>query len=275
MKTLSHILSICCIAILAILCGQMSKASASGLVDDYYLVDQRNPGAGINGLKSKEKAVVLIHGWNPEEKVNPLEEGEWEYLSGHLQAKLDRTSKDWAIVNFNWALSAATGSKLNFGKGASMAVINANNVGPSYARVFNVRCPEIRRVHFIAHSAGAWLARSAIIELVRLNPLVICELTLLDPAVPGRSSLVENYRPALLEEMTDPDFGRVWWAQNLYSDDVSTNIFTMGDMKWIGGFSTGQNFLVNAGGVTYNPYGTNIYNPSRVSGYNSNKFNWL
>lgn len=244
----------------------MSKANASGLVDDYDLVDQRNPGAATNGLKDKEKAVVLIHGWNPGEVVNPLETGEWKYLSGNLQAKLNETSKDWAIVNFNWARSAATGGTASlFLSGSKLlhnppikASENAQRIGYTYARKLAAGCPKLRRVHFIAHSAGTWLARSAMLELMRLNPMVVCELTLLDPYVPGRLEGMNNPLNAGLEGITDPAVSgyRVWWVQNLYSKDITTGIFTKGDLNWVGGLSSGQNFLVDGGSISYNPYGS-------------------
>jgi tRNA threonylcarbamoyladenosine modification (KEOPS) complex Pcc1 subunit len=268
MNTLSRMLSICCIAILTMLCGQMTKANASDLVDDYDLVDQRNPSAGVDGLKEKEKAVILIHGWNPEEEVNPLRSGDWHYLLGQLQTKLDRTSNDWAVVNFNWARSAATGRISGILTSAIrksvsppvVASVNANSIGYSYARSLASSCPKLRRVHFIAHSAGTWLARSAMLELIKINPMVVCELTLLDPFVAGRLEGVDNpYTNARLEELTDPAISgyRVWWAQNLYSKDIPTGVFTKGDLNWVGGLSSGQNFLVDGSGITsYNPYGS-------------------
>jgi Cadherin-like beta sandwich domain/Putative Ig domain len=273
MNTLSKISLICFCCILSL--RQPSEAAVRGISEDasqmpsnprYWqyddelppinLVDERNPSAGNKSLDLKEKAVVLIHGWNPESVSDRLKWAvEWQLLSAQLKHKLTEVDpgNEWAIVHFNWSKAAATGPVASLRttdqgfKAAQKAAINADRFGATYARKLNEICPDIRRVHFIAHSAGSWLARSAIIELTKLNPLVICQLTLLDPFIPGRVlGESANYNSAKFEELTNPEIFnyRIWDAQNIYANDKA--IGTNGDINWRS-VGIGQNFRVDTG----------------------------
>lgn len=198
-----------------------------------------------DALGTCEKAVILVHGWNPDRVANPIAHGAaWRLLSSNLIQHLNatRSSNDWAVINCNWAQFAATGQiyDSNF-RAASTAAVNANQIGFDYARALNARCPKLRRVHFMAHSAGSWLARSAINGLLAINPLVVCQLTLLDPFIPSNLS-VSAYGVTTLSQNSMEDMGsngRVWAAENIYSyydtkklgKNVS-NSSTQGDYSW-------------------------------------------
>lgn len=212
------------------------------------LVDERNPLLENSGLEDKKKAVILIHGWNPDAVEDPLKWGvEWRLLSEQLESKLDEADfkREWAIIHFNWSKAAATGPKIN-PTTAEMAAYNGNRFGYDYAKELNTSCPDLRRVHFIAHSAGTWLARRAIIELMRLNPMVVCELTLLDPFVPSRTGYILNQTSQEIELLANiPNSNnRLWKIQNIWAKDITTG--TDGDFSWASP-NIGSNFRVDTG----------------------------
>lgn len=274
MNNTSFKISLLCVFLGISLC-QLSVAAVRGISPDgsqatsyiwqfsdgfpsIEIKDERNLALGAEGMRRKQKAVVLIHGWNPESVPDRLKWSvEWQLLSAQLKHKLSAidSGQNWAIINCNWSKAAATGRIVTLDPrdrmalpAALQAAKNADKIGFSYAENLNEICPDLRRVHFIAHSAGSWLARSAIIELMRLNPMVVCELTLLDPFIPSRVGASIALGEQEIEVLTNPENTnyRVWKCQNIYAKDIETNLATEGDFVW-GGTGAGGNFRVDTG----------------------------
>lgn len=209
-----------------------------------------NGGGRTDWLKTRENAVILVHGANPEGAANPFSStSEWRLLSASLIDQLNRSDLNvkWAVFPCNWAQAAATGIVINYVNSpgaATRAAKNARKCGVDYGRSLNQACPNLRRVQFIAHSAGSWLARDAIEQLLTINPHVVCQLTLLDAYVPGNlpRSLAGwdgDLSQAKLQDIAQ--YERVWNAQNIYVDDFTIwnrNRFswptagTAGDFNW-------------------------------------------
>ena len=143
---------------------------------------------------SARKVVILIHGWNPGGGANSdiYQDGAgWQALRGNLVQAL---SSEWKIVPYHWEQDADTGTIYNFALTdladwgtATTAAAYASVHGSHVADLLN-QFPQLRQVHFIAHSAGAWAARSAAELLLIRNPYVTVEITLLDPYIPDAVS---------------------------------------------------------------------------------------
>lgn len=147
-------------------------------------------GQPISALTTK--CAILIHGWNPDNDPNCYAGFEWANLLSNLGLRLGAT--DWGIVAYDWHTDAATGSEWNllvtdfFDLAvASTAAFNAQTHGLHLATQLNQLSPNLREVHFIAHSAGSWAARQATERLLQLNPYVVVQITLLDPFIPDPS----------------------------------------------------------------------------------------
>jgi hypothetical protein len=157
------------------------------------LTDERT---GQSVSASTTKCIILIHGWNPSGAANcyDINNGfEWFNLITNLKLQLSGSS--WSLVTYHWEIDAATGniwnSLWNFDiVPASTAAFNADAHGVHLAGQLNQLCPNLREVQFIAHSAGAWAARSAAQRLLQLNPYVVVQVTLLDPFVPDPTDIL-------------------------------------------------------------------------------------
>ncbi len=219
--------------------------------------------------KRKEKAIILIHGWNPEAVQNRLAwAAEWRWLQKTLIERLSVVDPQlrWALFPCDWSKAAATGAAIspNGPVHAAISAANASVLGLDYARKLNVVCPNLRRVHFIAHSAGAWIALRAAAELTRLNPLVICQITFLDPFVPSKLPKLLGQNLDLsdtLVENTVENNSRIWNSQNIYVNDAPLSndnfrtfaftIATQGNFNW--GFYH-NNFQLDFPFGAANPY---------------------
>jgi pimeloyl-ACP methyl ester carboxylesterase len=69
--------------------------------------------------------------------------------------------------------------------------------------------PNLRAVHFVAHSAGAWVAREAATNLLAKNPYVVVQVTLLDPFIPdanlGMATGLSNPAMSAVDEASSGD----------------------------------------------------------------------
>lgn len=133
-----------------------------------------------------KKAVIFMHGWNPDGSGNGYGSPEWAYLTTTTKASL--TASDWALVLYHWENAANTGP-ISWDipqdvQDADNAAYIGYQFGSSLASVLLSSSPEIREVHLIAHSAGSWLAYNAALNLLRSDPYVVVQVTLLDPYIP-------------------------------------------------------------------------------------------
>jgi hypothetical protein len=145
--------------------------------------------------------IVLIHGWNPPDAFrgmrvaeNAYYEGpEWLSFRNAIFQRLSGTA--WKLVLYHWEQDANTGlmdfDPLN-GAIVQDAIRNATDAaglallhGKYLAQKLNEQAPNLRRAHFIAHSAGAWAARQAALVLLSVNPYMVVQVTLCDAYVPG------------------------------------------------------------------------------------------
>ena len=219
----------------------LTQASIALVAQNYppSLVDEWNK-APLDG--TTKQLVVCIHGWNP---PNPLTgqvltdaygppTSAWGTLVSDLLAQLP--GANWQLLLYHWEQDANTGliDWLDAGY-VQQAVNNATEAanradawhGPHSAEQLNAQAPNLRQVHFIAHSAGSWLARAAAIRLLELNPYVTVQVTLLDPYIPG--SVPVPWTPVTPLDMnamdsiaTDAHQDRIYRLENYWSDDLET-----------------------------------------------------
>lgn len=150
---------------------------------------------------SASKIVVLIHGWNPDSVANAYV-GELGWLSAQLRTKLNRT--DWKLVEYHWERDADTGPALldSAYNGTEAAEIGHQH-GWHLGELLSTQCPNLTKVHLVAHSAGSWVARAAARYLLSRNPTIRVEITLLDPFMPA--SLLGNDSSLGQSQMSDLD----------------------------------------------------------------------
>jgi formylglycine-generating enzyme required for sulfatase activity len=97
------------------------------------------------------------------------------------------------VIFYDWTYNASTGSAFSGAVGlgqsgienASLAALNADEQGLALANFLNQKCRGLRQIHMISHSAGAWLTRAATISILRDNPFLVGQMTLLDAFVPA------------------------------------------------------------------------------------------
>ena len=182
---------------------------------------------GSETMKLK-KLIILIHGWNP---PNVLADSfitpEFNALSTNLKSRLNDAGRNWGLIHYHWEADADTGG-LDWGAGvhnppeaASIAHLHGQNLGELLATA----APDLEKVHFIAHSAGAWAARSAAKYLLNAtlsqNRKIIVQVTLLDPYMPQETPYVgplSHLGKTLMNRFDEiPGNDRLWQLDNYYS----------------------------------------------------------
>src|SRR5436309_5181895 len=120
---------------------------------------------------SAREVLVLIHGWNPDGNQDSFRQGiEWNHVRTNLMARLEGSGKK--LVLYHWENDANTGPIFDgiigtlfdpaqgYGN-ATVAAIRAQQHGNNLGRLLQLKAPDLRTVHFIAHSAGSWAAQQA------------------------------------------------------------------------------------------------------------------
>jgi len=246
--------SLACLAWMAFFYGvDVSAGIPSGNIYAYPL--------GVASPISVEDhaVVVLIHGWNPDGTPNPFSEDAWVQLCDLLHGSLGSNSA-WRLLQYNWASDASTGSvglyppingaspdvSVFFGAGfynASSAAANAHANGTRIADLLIQGAPKLKKIIFIAHSAGSWAARRAIERILEINPDVVVSLVLLDPFVPGmpvsnQSTILNSQLMSSLRSHVSQN--RIVSLENYYSIDITDKDFVFGDA--VGNKATSQIF---------------------------------
>lgn len=171
--------------------------------------------------------VICIHGWNNPPNPNRYTEYEWAALVAELKIALPKAGSDpWALLLYHWEKDADTGGVFGWPNPyQDNAVANANAAAAfawSHGDSLGPRLPlSLRRVHIIAHSAGAWAARQTALSVLENNRFVVVQVTLLDPYVPD-TVLPHSYNVSKLNDLALADFlysGRVSLLENYYADD--------------------------------------------------------
>jgi hypothetical protein len=142
-----------------------------------------------------KKAIILIHGYQPGgESANAYGSGSLFNLSQQLSNALYGTA--WRLAHYHWEKDAATGS-LSLAN-AETAAGRAWSHGYNLAQLLTQETPNLRQVHFIAHSAGIWAAYQAAQQLLLLNPYVTVQVTLLDGFTPGNIDAGSSFTASLI-----------------------------------------------------------------------------
>ncbi len=187
--------------------------------------------------ESARNIVVLIHGWTAMDSIPSEEYNRYEddcnapalyYLFNILKLKL--LNSDKKLITYHWEKDASTGL-INWDssglegplKNATKAAINAKGHGSNLGVQLAQISPNLRFVHFIAHSAGAWCAREAAKTLManENNPYVIVQITLLDPFIPEDVKRGDGlFSQAAMEEPTSWSYAdRIRRMENYFADD--------------------------------------------------------
>ncbi len=173
------------------------------------------------------RVIVLIHGYNPDSAENGYVGNEFSQLQNSLNAKLKES--DWKLILYHWEKDADTGPLLS-GREASFGRINASAAaeiahqhGQHLGELLATKCPNLLKVHFIAHSAGAWAARAATRYLLQ-NTGVKVQVTFLDPFIPGELPNNTSLKAGVITDMPSMDptgSGQLVLLENYYAIDIS------------------------------------------------------
>jgi hypothetical protein len=142
----------------------------------------------VNGTlvaASARKFVILIHGYNQVSRADQLataETAEFLNLLNALRSALAGT--DWVLVPYHWESDSDTGQSLIPSDEATRAAENGHQHGQHLGELLVKGFPNLDRVQFVAHSAGAWAGRSAARYVLKYMPSCSVQVTLLDPFVP-------------------------------------------------------------------------------------------
>jgi pimeloyl-ACP methyl ester carboxylesterase len=187
------------------------------------------------------EAIVLIHGWTGEDTENAPTDSfgrseEWTNLIDALKARNAGTGIK--VLPFHWEAEASTGEALDYSifgiqgfYNARDAAFNGFSQGTVLANSIHANGPNLRKITFIAHSAGTWVAYRALDRLLTLNPYVVAQVVLLDPFIPG----VDPSVPTSLNTATISDLAththreRIWRMENYHSIDVTDVDFDWGN----------------------------------------------
>lgn len=184
--------------------------------------------AGRNGsVEGARKLVVVIHGWNPDSLEDSMastnssgNQTVWGRLRQGLSSKVAaiQGQMDWRVAEYHWEQSADTGPVV----GVSPS-ISARNATPSaeaahmhgwylgelleHYTTDELGGGSLDTIHFIAHSAGSWAARSAAYYITNvyneLKPArkLKVQVTLLDAYIPGNANALFPFDSALDGEL--------------------------------------------------------------------------
>ena len=184
-----------------------------------------------------EKLIITVHGWN-ESGVFYEDDTDIVRLANAIQNRISTENSDWKFVAYDWKLDADTGSKWSptpkkledpQAKGmdswptqnATEAAETAHMHGQNLGRLISEKCPNIKKVHIIAHSAGSWCARTAVKYLIdNTGDDFTVQLTLLDPYMPYQGGADSWLGKQIMEHMTIYENSwKINLLENYYSDD--------------------------------------------------------
>jgi len=197
--------------------AQDSRAADAGLV--------RGTGGAISGELKETGAIVLIHGWNPDEHSNMFDNSEWQNLRARLNARIVAAKANWQLLQYDWSESAKTGPSPSFAHPSEAARRAYEDEGPVLAAQLKEKMPELRRLMLVAHSAGTWAAVKAANLLLSDPdlPYLTINVVLLDPFIPGTNAADTNkhLNTALVNSLAQhQEEHRIHRLENYYSNDV-------------------------------------------------------
>jgi hypothetical protein len=133
------------------------------------------------------KLVILIHGYNHsriKDQILTDAPSEFKNLSGYLQSALGNT--DWRLAHYHWEVDSDTGQIGDGGPytNPTAAAETSNLHGQHLGELLAKGYPNLEKIQLIAHSAGAWAARSTARYILKNLPNCAVQVTLLDPFMP-------------------------------------------------------------------------------------------
>jgi len=182
------------------------------LLTDELNAQRQEIGEGTRNL------VICIHGWNNLPVNNRYSDtDEWAWLVSKIKPACSQTPLIRGRSFFTIGIKMPTPAGLILMgiplvvalPQARLAAKNADDHG----RTLGSRLPKsLRRVHFIAHSAGAWCALEAAVDLLDQNPYVVIQITLLDPFIPEAvSSTGSSLTKSSIQALANlPASNRIW-----------------------------------------------------------------
>lgn len=182
-------------------------------------------------------SVVLIHGWTGAEPQNAPPDaytGDWSQLNSALETRL--ASSGWKLLQYHWEQDASTGPAIDFDSNET-GFSNARNAashafynGAHLATLLHDKCPQLRRIVLVAHSAGSWAAYRAADHLLQANPYVVVNIVLLDPFIPGVDpSVISPLNTSTMGLIdTHPSADRIYRLENYFAIDYTDIDFDFG-----------------------------------------------
>ena len=219
--------------VLLLLMSVLASLSCNAQLNFPSSITNELDGSTITRTTDAKKVVVVIHGWTNKDSApagyNSYNDGDsLYYLVNVLKLKLQ--GSDWNLVTYHWEKDASTGdiwslSLSNFFgyTPAMIAAANASGHGSNLGSMLNGVAPNLREVHFIAHSAGSWVARKAIEYMLQANPYLVVQMTLLDPFIPDEAVGFGNTTGLSKSLMSDAAHlngqDRIHRLENYYAND--------------------------------------------------------
>ncbi|MBN1816299.1 MAG: alpha/beta hydrolase [Sedimentisphaerales bacterium] len=118
-----------------------------------------------------DKVVVVTHGW--------IDKGADDWPMEMAKDLLRHTDpNEWTCCVFDWKRGAAVVNPVD------AARYGRDIAGPKLAQAIGRLLPDVRHVHLIGHSAGAWTVSAAALELDKTTDATI-HVTFLDAYVPS------------------------------------------------------------------------------------------
>jgi hypothetical protein len=192
-------------------------------------------------LSDYEKAIFPIHGWQTKGTRNASEKDNFAVLEGELVQQL-RNSPEWALVPFNWSEQASTGGKTYF---AGTKQDTATGAGTKAAEQGYQRGlmlghaildeqPQLKRIHFIVHSAGSWVAFAASRVLVHNDPEMEVQVTLLDAYMPLQARVAYSLLGEEVMNRMDSvgEITQWFFTDHIFSRDILTGSGTQSWFSW-------------------------------------------
>ncbi|MGJ8695947.1 MAG: fibronectin type III domain-containing protein [Verrucomicrobiaceae bacterium] len=199
-----------------------------------------------NNHVTKNKIVILFHGWNPEEK-SPAEiyTGAWDQLIQGWERDKDTTFKDWQLIPIYWSTDAATGG--NILSAPKKASFYAYQHGLLTAKKLSGL--DLSEITIIGWSAGSWGVLSCTRAISWDFPLnTEIQAVYLDPYIPGNGSLFgagayfNTFELSKLDGYTRSLSGKIpFHSQSYYTKDETDAIFSSTTPLENWGQSTGVN----------------------------------
>jgi hypothetical protein len=203
------------------------------------IIDEASGGALPS---STRKLVILVHGWNADSLSDSYATSQFTSLVSAIRTAVG--DSDWRLARYHWEADADTGmvdllALLTLGstaindstEAAEVSNQHGQHLGELLARGF----PNLEKIHFIAHSAGSWAARSAARNLLQNLPSASVQVTLLDPFIPAAATANANTvlsTTAMSLIASAAGNRQLRMLENYYAEDLATGAGTEQLFAW-------------------------------------------